>query len=124
MPVPNVGASFSISEYTDTVGVGNYALRGAVVSSESYFFRFRDAYSDGDSVDYWVSDGPNIEIGTGILTYGDPDTLSRDTILASSNGGSLVDWLGNTRPILRATIETTGECIPTEIINVYNGTSI
>ncbi len=122
MPVPNVGASFSISEYTDTTGLGNYALRGGVVSPENYFFRFRDAHDDGASIDYWISDGPNIEIGTGILTYGDPDTLSRDTILASSNGGDKVNWLGGTRPILREV--AVGECCACDIQNVYTGTSI
>jgi hypothetical protein len=121
--VPNVAESRTIAEYTDTTGTSDYRLLGALPSS----FRFRDAHTDGDSFDYIASDGPNIEIVTGTLTYGSPDILSRTTIQGSSNGGSKVEWSGVTRPILHevgAASSSTATCVPAEIIDVYTGTSI
>lgn len=98
MTVPNVSISASVSEYTNVIGLNSYPLLGAITGH----FRFRELYNDGDSFDYHISDGPNFEIVTGTLTYGDPDSLSRDIILASSNGGTFVNWSGATRPLISA----------------------
>ncbi len=120
MLTPNVGESATIAEYTDTVGDGSYSLRGALTGC----FRFRDAHLDGESFDYIVSDGPNIEIDTGTLTYGDPDTLSRDLVQASSNAGAPIFWRGDTRPLLH---EVAGEGIDDDTCDmqdIYSGTSV
>jgi hypothetical protein len=100
MTVPNVADSATIVEHTDVTGLNDYPLRGAIDGC----FRFRDAHSDGATITYHASDGPNVEVVTGTLTYGSPDTLSRITILASSNGGDKINWSGGTRPILRAAV--------------------
>ncbi len=102
MTVPNVAISATIAEYTNTIGTGTYSLRGALAG----YFRFRDAHDDGDSFDYIVTDGPNVEIVTGTLTYGSPDSLSRDTIQTSSNNDNAVNWQGGTRPIIREIVES------------------
>jgi len=120
----NFGASVTIAEYTDVTGVANYRLLGAIPGC----FRFRDApHLNGDTVTYHVTDGPNVELVTGIFSTGTPDTLSRPTILASSNAGSPVVWSGRTRPILHEVAGAspgTATCVPAAIIDVYTGTSI
>jgi hypothetical protein len=121
MLTPNIGESISIAEYTDTTGTGSYRLLGALDGC----FRFRDAKADGDSFQYFVTDGPNIEIVTGVLTYGTVDSLSRTTIEASSSGGAAVNWLGNTRPILRLTIGGAADDDDTcDMQDIYSGTSV
>ncbi len=121
MLAQNVADSATIAEYTDTVGTGPIALRGALAGC----FRFRDGHPDGDStIEYIVSDGPNTEVVLGTLTYGDPDSLSLDTIETSSNGGAAISWSGNTRPLVHEAAAGTGKCVPADIIDVYSGTSI
>jgi len=41
---------------------------------------------------YCITDNSNWEIGIGVVVSGSPDTLSRATILESSNGGSIVNF--------------------------------
>lgn len=49
---------------------------------------------DGESVLYLIEDGTDYEYGLGTYTAGSPDTLSRDTVLGSSNSGSKINLSG------------------------------
>ena len=79
-----------VKENTATTGVGTYSLAGALVSFQSFA-----AIGDGNSCVYGCTDGSNWEVGIG--TYSSAGTsLTRDTILDSSNAGSAVNWgVGN-----------------------------
>lgn len=77
-----------IRETTTTTGTGTIDLDGAV----SGFQTFVTGAGDGNTCFYVIENGTDWEIGTGTVTDATPDTLSRDTIHASSNGGSAVDW--------------------------------
>ena len=88
-----------IAENTISSGDGTITLDGAVVGFEA----FRDNYGDGVKVSYVIRSatlGGGWEIGIGTLTFGSPDTLSRDTVLASSNGDSLVVFDGSLKNVL------------------------
>lgn len=78
-----------VKETTTTTGTGDISLGGA----ETNFVAFGTALSDADTTYYAIVDDVNadFEIGIGTYTSG-TDTLSRDTILDSTNAGSAVNF--------------------------------
>jgi hypothetical protein len=78
-----------VGEFTTTTGTGTYNLDGAITD----FKGFVDSVGAGAGVPYVVenSDGSTWEVNVGTLTDSAPDTLSRDTLIASSTG-SAIDW--------------------------------
>lgn len=77
-----------IAEASASSGTGNIALAGAVTGYRT----FGSVYSVNDTFYYVIQDqsGGNWEVGSG--TYSATNTLRRDTVLASSNAGSLVNF--------------------------------
>jgi hypothetical protein len=84
-----------VKETTSTTGTGSYSLDGAV----SGFRTFINGVSTGATVYYCASDGVNWEVGTGVVTSGTPDTLTRATILSSSNANAAVSWSAGAKEI-------------------------
>lgn len=85
---------YRVKETTSTEGTGTIELNGAPGTG---FRSFSDEFASGAKVIYGIvsvgSDGNgDYEIGIGTLTHGTPDTLTRDAVLRSSNGGSKVNW--------------------------------
>jgi len=58
--------------------------------------------SNGQSAQtiYLIEQGAEWEIGIGTVTKGNPDTLSRDQIIESTNSGAAVDWGAGTRNVV------------------------
>lgn len=81
-----------VKETTLTTGTGQITLAGNATG----FFAFADAFASGSKVYYLIADNPTnttqFELGIGTFTAGTPNKLSRDTVLSSSNGGSLVNF--------------------------------
>lgn len=75
-----------VRETTNTTGTGTYTLAGAVTGFQSF-----SVIGNGNTTYYTVTDGTNWEVGIGTYTSSGT-TLSRDTILESSNAGSAVSW--------------------------------
>ena len=75
-----------VKETTTTTGTGTYTLAGAVTGYQSF-----SVVGDGNTTYYTVTDGTDWEVGIGTYTLSGT-TLSRDTILESSNAGSAVNW--------------------------------
>lgn len=75
-----------VKETTTTTGTGAYTLAGAVTGYQAF-----SVVGDGNTTYYTVTDGTNWEVGIGTYTLSGT-TLSRDTILASSNSGNAVSW--------------------------------
>lgn len=77
-----------VKETTTTGGTGTVTLAGAVAGFQSF-----SAIGNGNSTYYTITDATNgtWEVGIGIYTSSGT-TLSRDTVLASSNSGSLVSF--------------------------------
>jgi len=89
---------------TATTGAGAITLGSAV----SGFQTFADAgVADGDAVRYVIEDGADWEIGVGTYTASGT-TLSRDTIVESSNAGSAISLSGSATIYVTATAETFG----------------
>lgn len=83
-----------VQEVTSTAGTGTLDLSGAVGGYQS----FVSGVGSGNTTYYVVYDqtAQLWEIGLGTVTSGSPDTLSRDTVLLNSSGGtSNINFPGN-----------------------------
>jgi hypothetical protein len=81
-----------VRETSTTSGTGALTLAGAV----SGFRTFASVCSTGDEVQYVITEGASWEVGVGIYS----GTLSRSTVLASSNAGSLVSFTGASKDVV------------------------
>ncbi len=80
-----------VKETSVTSGTGTYALDGPVTGFQS----FVAGVGDGNECYYIVTDGIDFEVGIGtVANPSSGDTLTRDTILSSSNGDAAVSWSG------------------------------
>jgi len=75
-----------VKETTTTTGTGTVTLAGAVVGFQSFA-----VVGDGNTTYYTITSTADWEVGVGTYTASGT-TLSRDTVLASSNSGSLVNF--------------------------------
>ena len=75
-----------VKEVSTTTGTGTFTLGGAADGFQSFA-----VIGDGNLTYYAISDGTDWEVGIGTYTSSGT-TLSRDTILSSSNSGNAVNW--------------------------------
>lgn len=78
----------AVVETTTTSGTGDISLAGAKANRRA----FSDEMSDSDTTFYTIFDGTDFESGIGTLSTAGGDSISRDTVLFSTNGNSAVDW--------------------------------
>ena len=81
-----------VQETTLTVGTISVVLAG----SSAGFQTFSSAIGNGNTTYYCITGGSEWEVGLGTVGIG---TLSRDTVLESSNGGSLVNFSAGTKQV-------------------------
>jgi hypothetical protein len=80
-------------ESTVTTGTGTITLGGAVSGCLTFALAASAAgVSSGDTITYGIEDGANSEVGRGV--WNSAGTLTRATILASTNGGSAIALSG------------------------------
>ena len=86
-----------VKETSTTTGTGTFDLAGAETGFES----FVSGVGDGNVTYYAISnDGTTeFEVGIGTVTDATPDTLSRDTIISSSNSDALVNFSAGTKTV-------------------------
>ena len=86
-----------VKETSTTTGTGTFSLAGA----ETGFETFVAGVGTGNTTYYSiVLDGTNeFEVGIGTVTDASPDTLSRDTVISSSNSDSKVDFGAGTKNV-------------------------
>ena len=84
-----------VQETTTTTGTGTVTLAGAVTGFQSFA-----AVGNGNSTYYTIAaqSGSDWEVGIGTYTSSGT-TLSRDTVLSSSNSGSLVNFSAGTKNV-------------------------
>ena len=79
-----------VKETTTTTGTGTINLAGA----NAGFQTFVSGIGTGNTTYYCITSGNDWEVGIGTVTSGSPDTLSRTTILASSNANAAITLSG------------------------------
>jgi|TARA_E500000178_G_scaffold331764_1_gene364946 hypothetical protein len=86
-----------VKETSTTTGTGTFDLAGAETGFES----FVSGVGNGNVTYYAISnDGTTeFEVGIGTVTDATPDTLSRDTIISSSNSDALVNFSAGTKTV-------------------------
>ena len=86
-----------VKETSTTTGTGTFDLAGAETGFES----FVSGVGNSNQTYYAISnDGTNeFEVGIGTVTDATPDTLSRDTIISSSNSDALVNFSAGTKTV-------------------------
>lgn len=96
MPINVNGISCTLAdgvrESTDTVGTGQYTLRGARTIDEITYRTVVAGIGDGGTSVFTARLGAAWESFIGTVAAGSPDQLTRDQILSSSNGGNAVNW--------------------------------
>jgi hypothetical protein len=84
----NLSNAGLVHETTQTTGTGTYSLDGAASGKRTFVAGF----GSGQLAYYTCRLGSQYEEGLGTVTSGAPSTLTRSTILASSNSGNAVSW--------------------------------
>jgi len=88
-----------VKETTTTTGTGAISLGGAVTN----FQAFSAVLSDGDTTYYAIVDTDNTAFEVGLGTYASSgNTLTRTTVLESSNSGSAVNFLAGSKNVFIA----------------------
>jgi hypothetical protein len=83
-----------VRDTTTTTGTGTITLSGTSPTGYQTF----SAVGNGNTTYYTINAGAQWEVGIGTYSGAGP-TLSRDTVLASSNSGSLVDFAAGTKDV-------------------------
>ena len=82
-----------VKETTTTTGTGTLTLAGVASGFQSF-----SVIGDGNTTYYTIDGGTEWEVGVGTYTSSGT-TLSRDTILESSNGGTAVNFSAGTKNV-------------------------
>lgn len=82
-----------VQETTTTTGTGTVTLAGAVTGYQTFA-----AVGDGNSTYYTIAGGSEWEVGIGTYTASGT-TLSRTTVISSSNSGSLVSFSAGSKNV-------------------------
>ena len=82
-----------VKETTTTTGTGTITLAGAVTGFQAF-----SVIGDGNTTFYTIAGGAEFEVGIGTYTLSGT-TLSRTTILESSNAGSAVNFSAGTKDV-------------------------
>jgi hypothetical protein len=82
-----------VQETSTTTGTGTFTLAGAVSGFQSF-----SAIGDANTTYYAIVGGTEWEVGLGTYTSSGT-TLSRTTILESSNGGTAVNFSAGTKNV-------------------------
>ena len=82
-----------VQETSTTTGTGTFTLAGAVTGFQAF-----SVIGDGNTTYYAIVGGAEWEVGIGTYTLSGT-TLSRNTILSSSNGGTAVNFSAGTKNV-------------------------
>ena len=95
MPIP----AYRAKQSTDTTGTGTLVLNAAASNARSFQAAFGNSTR---RVQYVISWANGFELGLGDFDGGNPGSLTRATVLASSNAGALVTLPGGTKDVFTA----------------------
>ena len=85
-----------VKETSTTTGTGTFDLAGAVSGFESFVTGIGNSNTTYYAI---VNENGEFEVGLGTVTDAATDTLSRDTIISSSNSDSAVNFGAGTKNV-------------------------
>ena len=86
-----------VKETSTTTGTGTFSLAGAETGYESFVSGVGTTNTTYYAIEF--NSGNEWEVGIGTVTDATPDTLSRDTVISSSNGDALVNFSAGTKNV-------------------------
>ena len=86
-----------VKETTTTTGTGTINLGGAETGYESFVSGVGSTNTTFYAIE--LNSAGEFEVGIGTVTDASPDTLSRDTVISSSNGDALVNFSAGTKNV-------------------------
>ncbi len=105
-----------VQETSTTTGTGTYTLAGAVTGYQSF-----SVIGNANTTYYAATNGTDWEVGIGTYTSSGT-TLSRDTILESSNAGAAVSWGAGTKNIF--VTYPAERSVATDAANTFTNTNV
>ena len=102
----------NVMESSTTTGTGDFTLAGAITG----FSTFASRYSTGDTCYYAIKEvdaagGPSGAWEVGIGTYSAANTLTRTTVLSSSNSDAAVNFAAGTKRVFVTLVALQGNSI-------------
>ena len=85
-----------VKETSTTTGTGTFSLAGASLGFETFVAGIGNTNTTYYTI---VNEDGAFEVGIGTVTDATPDTLSRDTIISSSNSDSAVNFAAGTKDV-------------------------
>ena len=110
-----------VKETTTTTGTGTVNLAGAEEGFESFVV----GIGDGNETFYSIFAGSEFEVLRGTVTDATPDTLSRTTVISSSNSDALVNFSAGEKTVIctyPASKAPSASMDATAYINTHNST--
>lgn len=104
MPIP----AWRAKQSTNTSGTGTLVLNAAATAFRSFMAAFG---ASSVKVLYCLSGSSYFEIGIGTFNGGSPGSLTRDTVLASSNAGALVSLPASTSDVFATFLPNQAETV-------------
>ena len=86
-----------VKETSTTTGTGTISLAGAETGYESFVSGIGTTNTTYYAIE--LNSANEFEVGIGTVTDATPDTLSRDTVISSSNGDALVNFSAGTKNV-------------------------
>ena len=86
-----------VKETSTTTGTGTLDLAGAQTGFETFVAGIGNTNTTYYAI--FNQGTAEFEVGIGTVTDATPDTLSRDTIISSSNGDAAVNFTGGTKDV-------------------------
>ena len=86
-----------VKETTTTTGTGTISLAGAETGFETFVAGIGTTNKTFYAIE--LPGQAEFEVGVGTVTDASPDTLSRDTVISSSNSDSKVDFSAGTKNV-------------------------
>jgi hypothetical protein len=102
-----------VKETTTVTSTGTATLLGAVTGYQAF-----SVIGTGNTCYYTIAAQTGSEWEVGIGTFTSPDQLSRDTVLSSSNSGSLVNFSAGTKDVF--VTQPAGKAVYTDASNIVN----
>lgn len=99
--MPHITKPSAVRETTTTTGAGAVTLAGAVTG----YATFASRCSNGDTVPYVIRHQAAAEWEAGIGTWGTGGTLTRTTVLRSSNANAAVTFSAGTKDVFAGIVE-------------------